>query len=325
MFGQTTCTDTPSVTFSPGSVCGRLRCGEPDGRTRDLFGQAVVPANLSPRQAKVMGLLTSGTYGRTGTTSSSSNRLVSSLASKLRARTASLGSTLYKPTWKERVTPAGRSISALRASVLRTSVSDFGLLPKGWVTPRASDGKDGNLCRSRAKGVNLSEQAQQAGWATPAARDHRHANAKPFSERGGGKKGEQLNNQVVHLAGWPTPRANDSTGSKIPPGRQGWIALKSAVELAGWPTPTVTDASRGVKPPRPQDTGIPLGQRVAMIEADQPARLTASGELRIGSTAEMESGGQLNPVHSRWLMGLPPEWDACAPTATRSTRKSRRT
>jgi hypothetical protein len=54
-----------------------------------------------------------------------------------------------------------------------------------------------------------------------------------------------------------------------------------------------------------------------------PARLTASGDLLTGSFAQMESGGQLNPAHSRWLMGLPPEWDACAPMATPSTRKSR--
>lgn len=49
-------------------------------------------------------------------------------------------------------------------------------------------------------------------WPTPAARDHRHPNAKPYSERGGGPKGEQLPNAVggslnptwvEWLMGWP--------------------------------------------------------------------------------------------------------------------------
>lgn len=55
-----------------------------------------------------------------------------------------------------------------------------------------------------------------------------------------------------------------------------------------------------------------------------PMRLCSDRTLLTGSTAGMASGGRLNPAHSRWLMRLPPEWDACAPTETRSTRKRRR-
>ena len=98
--------------------------------------------------------------------------------------------------------------------------------------------------------------------------------------------------------------------------------------LAGWPTPNASNGERSAfadyeKFKARKEAGRQQNlQEVAGIVG--PARITADGEMLTGSTAGMESGGQLNPAHSRWLMGYPPAWDDCAVTAMPSSRKSRR-
>ena len=140
------------------------------------------------------------------------------------------------------------------------------------------------------------------------------------------------------LAGWPTCQARDWKGPQGRAYKGKSLDTPAAAVLAGWPTPLTFDGTNQGKPRAlrlkkdgardPNKAGSYRGELKDwvpfLLEHPQPARLTASGELLTGSTAEMESGGQLNPAHSRWLMGLPPEWDDCAPTETLSTLKRRK-
>lgn len=350
MSNQLTLPGIPPATSSPASEVGPTPCALPAGPMTGPSGQDPALASLSARQAKEKGLLMSGTYGRPGSTSFSTERrrMYLSLVSRLRTAADSLGSTLYGLTWKDRATPSGLLISALRASVRRTSGKGSSSTPSdlkpGWATPATRDYKDSEGMATtgtnpdgseRSRLDQLPRQAQLAGWPTPdttnladgtpyevqkANMDARRARVKEQGQNGSGRS--MTLQFAAQATGWPTPMAKEAGPDFAIKDREksGGVGLQTAAAMSGWPTPRTEDGeSSGARWSRGTfDTLTAVATHLV-----GPARLTADGLLLTGSGAGTRSGGQLNPAHARWLMGLPPEWCACAPTATASSRKSR--
>lgn len=194
--------DLSSAISSQESASGAMPLERLNGQMILPFGQAPAPAKVSVQAGSGEASPISVTYGPHGSGSSGSYALSMSLASRLRPRTDSLGSTLFRLTWKERVTPSGRRIPALRGTVRPCSARGF----TSWPRPRANDAeKRGRVADDPRNGMVTA--ANLAGWYRPVATDSRGGRV----ERPAGR--QWTNNDLALLASWGRPTAVDYKGS----------------------------------------------------------------------------------------------------------------
>jgi hypothetical protein len=324
-------------TSSPGSASGPTRSAPQAGPTTCPSGQVPAPASPSRKRGAKRASTTSATSGPSGSGSSSSARLQSSLESRLRARTAGLGSTLFRLIWKEQVTPSGHRICQLRASAPRTSARGS----TSWPSPQARDGlggRGGQAARALPGSgrSNLDDAVMLAGpWPTPTAQDSVASGARDYAPTATHHAGTTLTDaSKMVLSAWPTPVSCEGAHGPSAPGAGGRDGgnLSHAATLAGWATPVSTEIGNTLEGYRAMKANMATGRREAITHPSLQAQLVlstadplqASGSTSTGSPVATGKRGQLSPEHSRWLMGLPTGWAACAATETRSVRPSRR-
>jgi len=242
-----------------------------------------------------------------------------------------VGSTVFKQTWKERVTPSGTMYWEHTASVLRISDKDFTGEPStvvqlerteadGWRTPNAQmiEAKD-TVTKFHGRTpldpqVGLADQARLAGWPTPAAQEPGNALERYEGERqrrtATATKSDygMCLTQAAQMAGWRTPDSPSAGGPRTHTTSQDQghqVCLEEQAHLAGWPTAQASDANQRQGPGTASNQrNIERGQlaNVATLAGWGTPRVTTNGGIpcpestgkgsRLEDQAAMASGSQ---------------------------------
>ncbi len=244
---------------------------------------------------------------------------------------ALFGSLEYALTWKQWAMKSGQPICALRAlrhpknARVCSGPPYIDPQPAAWPAPTGTNNNpqvrgQGKATRESHRGTTLSGMVTHMllhPWYTPLHADGR-------GSAGVGKR--ELSNQAKS-APWPpqpwtTPAASDSRRGGRQTEQMTGSSLAQQSQYAPWPAPCARDYKHPNKKSFKDRGGESKGEQLAnfVVHGGAPTH----GSPASSSSAPTGKSGVLNPAFTRWLMGFPDAWDACAPTVTPSSRKSRR-